>query len=53
MQTDVDMDTNMDVDIGASLYIYEPSGLERSVDQQVFLASKVTAPGHQSPSQRL
>jgi len=43
-QTEIDMKTNMDVDIGdKSVYIYGPSGLERSVNQQVLEASKVTA----------
>jgi len=33
---------DIDMDIESSLYIYGPSGLERSVNQQVILASKVT-----------
>jgi len=39
MQADMDMDMDME----SSLYIYGPSGLEGSVNQQVFLASKGTS----------
>jgi hypothetical protein len=43
MQTDIDMVTYMAMDIGVkSVYIYGPSGLQRSDNQQVFLAPKVT-----------
>jgi hypothetical protein len=43
MQTDIDMDRDVDVDVGDKFaYIYGPSALERSVNQQVLEASKVT-----------
>jgi hypothetical protein len=43
-QTEIDMETNMDVDIGGKfVYIYGPFGLEKIVNQQVSEASKVTA----------
>ena len=42
-QADMQADMDMDMDMESSLYIYWPSGPERFVNQQVFLASKGTS----------